>query len=210
MTPRTPKRENDLLPINDDSTSNFAELSTKRAHAEQELLKLKRKQEEYERQAQELESLEQRRNLLVSGQKDMLDKFTRAITLLERSTEETERQLQDVKITLDSFNNHLNQVSIIDPNNWPQDTKLYDQELSKALSKVEHAKSIYNQARSKIQILNNNDFESDTETDDNWNEEQELAAVEIPFTELLRRGFALSLPLILFLSVVVFIILTQK
>jgi molecular chaperone GrpE (heat shock protein) len=187
---------------------SIEDLSQELQEQQERLLELRRQQEEVERRKTELEDLNKRRSELSIGQKTMRERLTRAITVLERSEYESRREIEQLQIIRETFNDHLGQIEGISPGAWTPET--IDEELTKALSKIDHAQSIYNQSRAKIDALSGRDITdgSNTEVDDE-DTDRASSESEVPFAELVRRGFALSLPLILILAMLGFLILIK-
>ena len=150
-------------------------------------------QEQIEKQKRELEELSRRQEELEHGRAEMTDKLTRSLVVLEREAYDAQSRLEQIRVTRESFSQHLELIEAIDPRNWnPSDLH---KELSRALSTVDDARTEYNEQRSRLQaggggngdpvvarctagVYENNDGRS--------------------FAEWLQIGFALSLPLIIF------------
>lgn len=189
----------DLLSRASSSASKSIEdLNLELQEHQERLLQLKRQQEEVERRKRELEELNKRRSELASGQKLLRERLTRAITVLERAEYETRKEIEQLLITRETFTEQLAQIEAINPASWTPEA--IDEELTKALSKVDQAQSIYNQFRAKIDALSGRDIEDGSVTDEDASQAAAGFGDDVPFTELVRRGFGLSLPLILMLG----------
>jgi molecular chaperone GrpE (heat shock protein) len=188
----------DLLNRGSVANKSIEDLNLELQEQQERLLELKRQQEEVERRKRELEELNKRRSELASGQKLLRERLTRAITVLERSEYEARKEIEQLQITRETFTEHLAQIEAINPAGWTPE--VMDEELTKALSKVDHAQSSYNQSRAKIDALSGRDIDDGSSTVDN-DSDGDSSGVEgnVPFTELVVRGFALTLPLILVL-----------
>jgi hypothetical protein len=165
-----------------------------------ELLKnLKRQQEEIEQRKNELMELARRRAELTTGQKRMREHFTRGITLLERAEYVSERQIEEIRTAKKTFQDHLASVEAINPKAWEPDD--VDEELTRALSKIDNAQAVYSQSRAKISALSGQEVEP-ASPEDGGDAEGWDSAAAVPFAELVWRGFALTLPLILVLAAI--------
>ena len=104
------------------------------------------------------------------------------------------------------FSEQLADINNIDPSEWS--AAGIEEELSKALAKVDQAQAIYTQSRAKIDALRGQDLESQAE-ENSTQEGQGAANAPESFGANLIRGFAFNLPLILalFLGLVLFHIL---
>ena len=122
----------------------------------------------------------------------MTDKLTRSLVVLEREAYETQKKLEQLRATRESFGQHLEILEGIDPKAWnPADLH---RELSRALSTVDDARAEFSQQRSRLQAIATQDSEDVPLPE---------AAPEVArgggdrsFVEWVLIGFALSLPLI--------------
>lgn len=188
------------------SAKSIEDLNLELQEQQERLLQLKRQQEEVERRKRELEELNKRRAELEQGQKILRERFTRAITVLERADYEARREIEQLQLIRDTFQEHLKNIEEIDPTAWQPNN--IDEELTRALSKVDHAHSVYNQSRAKIDALSGRDIEDGSRTEATSGEDSEGLG-DVPFGELVRRGFGLSLPLILMLAALGVILLLK-
>jgi predicted RNase H-like nuclease (RuvC/YqgF family) len=137
------------VPTGDTSTAN--EINLKVQRVEEQLLDLKRQQEEIERQKKELDELSRKQREFDEGRRDIVEKLTRGLVLLEREEFEVKRELEQIKIVRDSFAEHLGQTENLNPADWS--TEELPSELTKALARVDQAKAIYSQSRARLQAL---------------------------------------------------------
>jgi chromosome segregation ATPase len=161
--------------------------------AQEQLLQLRRQQEQIEKQKRELEELSRRQEELERGRAEMTDKLTRSLVVLEREAYETQKKLEQLRATRESFGQHLEILEGIDPKAW-NPTDLH-RELSRALSTVDDARAEFSQQRSRLQAIATQDAEDVSLPE---------AAPEIgrgegqrSFGQWVLIGFALSLPLIM-------------
>ncbi len=133
----------------DTSTAN--EINIKVQRVEEQLLDLKRQQEEIERQKKELDELSRKQREFDEGRRDIVEKLTRGLVLLEREEFEVKRELEQIKLVRDSFAEHLSQTETLTPSDWPSEE--LPTELTKALARVDQAKTIYNQSRARLMAL---------------------------------------------------------
>src|ERR1035437_2238115 len=107
--------------------------------AQEALIHLKRQQDQIEKQKRELEELSRRQEELEAGRADMSDKLTRSLVILEREAYDTQKKLEQLRATRESFGQHLELIEAIDPKNW-NPAELH-KELSRALSTVDDARA---------------------------------------------------------------------
>ena len=198
--------EPDLLSGTD--AKSLEDLSQELQIQQEKLLDLKRQQEEIERRKRELEELNKKRQELNVGQKTMKERLTRAIAILENAEYDARKEIEQIQITRQTFADHLATIETIDPNKWPAETM--DDQLTKSLSQIDHAKAIYAQARVRIDALSGKDIDEANSDDSDDDNEENSEAYGVSFGELVKRGFALSLPLIIALLVMALLIIAKK
>jgi hypothetical protein len=160
--------------------------------AQEQLLQLRRQQEQIEKQKRELEELSRRQEELERGRAEMSDKLTRSLVVLEREAYETQKKLEQLRATRESFGQHLEILEGIDPKGWnPADLH---RELSRALSTVDDARAEFSQQRSRLQAIATQDAE-DVSLPEAAPEVMRRGG-ERSFGQWVLIGFALSLPLI--------------
>src|SRR5438034_3038323 len=128
-----------MLELNDDEALSAEHLDSQVQKAQDQLLQLKRQQEQIEKQKRELEELSRRQEELERGRAEMSDKLTRSLVVLEREAYETQKKLEQLRATRESFGQHLELIEGIDPKSW-NPTELH-KELSRALSTVDDARA---------------------------------------------------------------------
>ena len=164
------------------------ELGDKVQQVRAELESLKQKQEEIEREKARLEELKRRQDSLEQGRSDMLDKLTRALVVVQRETEETQKRVEQMHSIYASFSQHLRQLEDINARSWsPQDLP---RELSKALSSVEDARAEYIKSQAKLSVDTSSEISPSAMMESDYPLEEERS-----FFYWLRSGFAFTLPL---------------
>jgi chromosome segregation ATPase len=164
------------------------ELGDKVQQVRAELESLKQKQEEIEREKARLEELKRRQDSLEQGRSDMLDKLTRALVVVQRETEESQKRVEQMHAIYASFSQHLRQLEDINARSWsPQDLP---RELSKALSSVEDARAEYIKSQAKLSVDTSSEITPSSMMESDYPVEEERS-----FVYWLRSGFAFTLPL---------------
>lgn len=192
-----------MLELNEDEANSSEHLDSQVQKAQEQLLQLKRQQEQIEKQKRELEELSRRQEELERGRTEMTDKLTRSLVVLEREAYDSQKKLEQIRATRESFEQHLALLESIDPKSWnPADLH---KELSRSLSTVDDARAEFSQQRSRL---------SATTTDESGEVALPDAAPEVPlggsansFVQWMQIGFALTLPLIIFGFIALFIFL---
>jgi len=136
----------ELLDLEQSPSAEELQDQVKRAQAE--LLQLRQKQEEIEKEKQRLEDLTRRQEELEKGRADIADKLARAIVTVQRETEESQRRFEQLTAIHEAFTEHLRSLEEIDPRSWHG--RDLARELTKALGKVDEARSCYARNHSKL------------------------------------------------------------
>ena len=123
----------------------------------------------------------------------MTDKLTRALVVLEREAYNAQSRLEQIRVARESFGQHLELIEAIDPKSWnPSDLH---KELSRALSTVDEARTVYNEQRSRLQAAGGN--EGDASLPEAVTDAYESHDGR-SFFQWFQIGIALTLPLIIF------------
>ncbi len=177
--------KDEYLDLEDDSPG---ELGDKVQQVRAELESLKQKQEEIEREKQRLEELKRRQDELDNGRAEMLDKLTRALVVVQREVEETQKRLEQLHSIYNSFTQHLRHLESINSKSW-NSTEL-PRELSKAISSVEDARAEFIKAQAKISPESPVESSVPGGIDADYGMYEERG-----FSYWLKSGFAFTLPL---------------
>src|SRR6187399_290982 len=137
-----------MLELSEDDAVTPELLDSQVQKAQEQLLQLRRQQEQIEKQKRELEELSRRQEELERGRAEMGDKLTRSLVVLEREAYDSQKKLEQIRATRESFEQHLALLESIDPKGWnPADLH---KELSRALSTVDDARAEFSQQRSRL------------------------------------------------------------
>jgi len=191
------RAEDNYLPLQKERSSGgggAAEmLSSEMQKAQERLLSLQRQQEQIEKQKRELEELTRKEEEFEEGKEEMVEKFTRALVIVERQTFEVQKQLEQLRATQKNFTEHLRTLEGINPASWSKselDKAVLQRELSKALTALDQARALYGDARSRISVEMNEDVLEEVEE-----EMAESGGMPRSFGEWVVSGFAFTLPL---------------
>jgi predicted RNase H-like nuclease (RuvC/YqgF family) len=196
-----------MLELNEDEALSPEHLDSQVQKAQEQLLQLKRQQEQIEKQKRELEELSRRQEELEHGRAEMADKLTRSLVVLEREGYNAQSRLEQIRAARESFGQHLELIEAIDAKSWnPSDLH---KELSRALSTVDEARTVYNEQRSRLQAAGGNGGDAslpDVVTDSYEGNDGRS------FFQWFQIGVALTLPLIIFgaVALALFVWLASK
>jgi len=175
------------------STTPIEGIGAELQQRQHELISLQRQQQELEQRKRQLEELNTRRMELVQGQREIRDSLLRAVVILERAESQSRKEVEQMHETRQVFSEQLSEINNIDPSEWS--AAGIEQELSKALAKVDQAQAIYTQSRAKLDALRGRDLEPTTE--DGTPSSDSTTPSSDSFVANFARGLAFNLPLIL-------------
>lgn len=112
--------------------------------AQEELQRIQQQREELERKKQELEELTARKRAFVSQQVELTERFTTAVTMIDRTLYEIREEMEDLEQCRVSFASHLDKIQKLNPDNWTRDT--LHEKLERATVSLELAAEEYDQA----------------------------------------------------------------
>jgi len=191
-----------MLELNEEDANSTEHLDSQVQKAQEQLVALRRQQEQIEKQKRELEELSRRQEELERGRKEMTDKLTRSLVILEREAYDSQKKLEQIRATRESFEQHLSLLESIDPKGWnPGDLH---KELSRSLSAVDDARAEFSQQRSRL---------SATVSEESGEVVLPDAAPDVSlggsnsFFHWMQIGFAVTLPLIIFGFLALFLFL---
>ena len=181
-----------FLDLPEDQSGSSEMLDSQVQRAQEQLLQLKRQQEQIEKQKRELEELSRKQEDLEKGRADMIEKLTRSLVVIERETYETEKRVEQLRMTNATFAQHLDSLERINPKAW-SNLDLH-KELSKALSAVDDARAEYTKSLTKINAKS--DAEVISHSASHVEEGFDATPVDESFMVWLKRGFAFTLPIL--------------
>jgi hypothetical protein len=174
---------------------------------QQELLLLQRQQQELEQRKRQLEELNTRRTELLQGQREIRERLLRAIVILERAEGQGRKEVEQMHETRQTFSEQLAEITAIEPSEWSPSS--IEEELSRALAKVDQAQAVYTQSRAKLDALRGRDLEPVEGGEESSASGSRSGTGGDSFSDNFARGLAFNLPLIvaLLLGLVLFQIL---
>ena len=116
----------------------------KLADAQSQLELLQSQRRELERQKLALEDLNHRKQVFLNGQLDLCERYSTAITSLERELYLSKQEIDDLEQTRKSFVKHLQRIESLNPEAWPKES--LNTELQNALVILDKAEDEYEQA----------------------------------------------------------------
>jgi cell division protein FtsB len=195
-----------MLELSEEEPMSPELLDSQVQRAQEQLLHLRRQAEQIEKQKRELEELSRRQEELERGRAEMTDKLSRSLVILEREGYDSQKKLEQIRATHESFTQHLQLLEGIDPKSW--NPAELPKELSRALSTVDDARTEFSQQRSRLEASGGDSNEMDLP--DIASGSAGLSGKS--FGQWVQIGFAVSLPLIAFgiLALIIFLWMAQK
>lgn len=128
------------------------ETDWKLQEAREQLLVLRRQQEELERQKSDLEELRRKQDEYARGKAEMIDKLARGLATLEREQIQAQRLAELCEKSSEAFRDYLDQLQSLNDEQWNSNN--VRAELSSALGIIENSRLEYKRARTKLDCLN--------------------------------------------------------
>jgi hypothetical protein len=135
-----------------DTPAHREEVDSRLTEAREQLVVLRRQQEELERQKGELEELRRKQNEYTRGKAEMIDNLTRGLVTLEREQIIAQRQAELCGQTRTAFRDYLEQLQTINDADW--NSSNLRAELTRVLGVIENSRLEFNRARTKLDCLN--------------------------------------------------------
>jgi hypothetical protein len=202
--PNPPRTDEQYLELGEDENLSTEQLDNQVQRAQEQLLALKRAQDQLERQKRDLEELSRRQEQLHQGKTEMVERFTRAVVVLERETYEAQKRVEQLQAIHASFSQHLDVLEGINPKTW--EGAEINKELNRALSAVDDARAEFNRSLPKISIETNSD-EADSIAAASGYQLEYGAEPPKDFLYWLKAGTAFTLPIIVILVIMLFMLL---
>lgn len=187
------------LEISSERAAITEDFEGKLADAQTQLELLQTQRQELERQKIALEDLNQRKQEFLSGQLDLTEKFSTAVTTIERELFESKQEIDDLDQTRAAFVNHLNRIESLNPEAWPRES--LSTELQKALVILDKAEEEFEQAVSY--------FAGTRKSSVFGGPSGSVRGIhgQTDFQTMLRNGLAFNLPIIVLGSIALIIYL---
>ncbi len=156
--------DTDLLPATPSSSSadtsvksalnasqGRAEIDARVEQARQQMLELRRQQDELERERQELEELRRKEEEFESGKAEMLDELSRTIGMIEQEEFELNKRSGMLLNCREVYQDYIRQLQEIRENEWSGNE--LKGHLVKAVAVVDSARSELNKGRAQLNLL---------------------------------------------------------
>lgn len=164
---------------------------------QREAQRLREELERAEREAARLALIKQKEDRLRSGKAASLDHLKKATLIIDREMERLQSNYEELNTVREIFQSHIADINAIVPNSWSDEHQ--EERLDDAISKVEEAEETHAKAMRRINQIIGEKIEPKKSL---LKESPEVSE----FASYFRMGFAFTLPLILTLIIVIFLI----
>lgn len=184
----------------------FDDLAERARQAQEKLEELEREKQELERRRLYFEELSRKQQEVETGRKDLKAKLRRALSMLQREEDALKRESEQVAKTRIIFEDTLHSVEEIDPESWPREQ--LEENLTEALSLLDHARMTYNENRVKVEVLQDEEAVPAAE-EETLSDPYAAAGADDSFLYWFKRGLAFNLPVII-LGVLIIVLLLRR
>ncbi len=196
-TPSSDERTASVGKASPQVSQSQAETHARIEQARQQILELRRQQDELERLRQELEDLRRREDEFEHGKIEMLEELSRTITSIEQEEFELNKRAAMLVSFRELYQDYIRQLSDIHENEWSQDE--LKTHLTKAVSVVDAARAELNKGRAQLSFLGEGPIKLAADTATPSSLPSIIPSMETSFNFKLefQKGLARSLPFII-------------
>lgn len=179
------------------SSPSRAEIDARVEQARQQMLELRRQQEELERERQELEELRRREEEFEHGKAEMLEALGRAVATIEKEEFELNKKTTSLADFRQLFQEHVRKLQDIHENEWRGEE--LKAQLAQAVSVVESSRAELNRGRAQLSFLGEGPvrLETDEALRGSNAGAEAPASAGFDFASEFQRGLARSLPFLI-------------
>ncbi len=170
------------------------ELTTQVADAVKEMEELRMRQEQLERERNDLQDLARRQDDYEDAKAEIMGHLSRSILHLERDEQQANRYAELMAVMRERFKDTLEELRGINEAGWSKDA--FQTELNKALVLVEEARSVYRRGIAKIDAENWHQVQEGAEQPTVLARSEGRGGLPRRFGFWLRAGLAFSIPMI--------------
>lgn len=166
------------------------------ADTAEEIERLKMRQDELEHEKSSLEELNRKQDEYASSKKDIIENLSRNIILMEKDEVRANRMMELLSASRSRFRDMLGEIRDISEEGWTEDG--FEEELDKALALLESSRMEYSKSIAKVDAESwqkGGDGQAQLATLD---EASRGSIVNKGFLFWIKVGFAVSLPMVLF------------
>jgi hypothetical protein len=185
------------------------EVNSQMATKLDELERLRSRQEALEKEKSALENLRNNQEKYEAGKREMLDHLDKSLISMEREDIVLNQRLALLTDTAKSFKGMLKELREFSEEQWPADSAGLRDELNRTLTIIDNIRKEYNRSCARLEAAR----ETKSETLANqllMDESEALARRQRSFGDWLKIGFAVSLPLIIMLAILMAVLVMKQ
>jgi len=187
-----------------DRSDRTEDYDRKLKDAQDELERIQEQREELERKKLQLEELTTRKHEFVAQQVELTEKFTSAVTLIDRTLLELRGEAEDIEQCRACFAAHLDKIQKFNPGNWTRDN--LSEKLERATLAIDQAEDEFDQAAVHFDGTRSGAIFG---RPSKRGSARKSSGVSSEFMSNLRNGFAFNLPVIVLGSVALVVYLLK-
>jgi len=178
-----------------------AQIEGQVAQTSEELERLRLRQDTLERERKALQDLRERQDEYETVRAEMIENLGQTIPVLEREEVKIEQVAELVSITRTRFKALLTEVEELDAENWGDE--IIRDEMGKALAIIEETRIEFRKSMSKLDSMRNTMIQGDADSlNASMNQNSPISSGHPKsFAQWIGIGFAVSLPMILFIMI---------
>ena len=187
-----------------DRSDRTEDYDRKLKDAQDELERIQEQREELERKKLQLEELTTRKHEFVAQQVELTEKFTSAVTLIDRTLLELRGEAEDIEQCRACFAAHLDRIQKFNPGNWTRDN--LSEKLERATMAIDQAEDEFDQAAAHFEGTRSGAIFG---RPSKRGRAHKSSGVATEFLSNLRNGFAFNLPVVVLGSVALVVYLLK-
>ena len=207
-----PSDEVPVRPITDFNLTRMArfkqDMGEKSAQASQDMERLRQRQEEIEREKHDVEDLRRKTEEYERGKRDLVERFSQSLVSLEKEEIEAEQLSELLAAVRKRFKMMMAELQDLNEEMWPEES--YRDELARALSILENARQEYNKSMARLDAIHGEKGTPASHAPLTFEDHRPFQEIEHPFGYWIRIGLAVSLPLIVFLALLVTVLIVLR
>lgn len=170
------------------------------ATAAKELERLRQKQENLEKEKNQLEDLRRRQSDYERSKSEMIQHLNQSMITLEKQELHTEQLLQLVQEARQRCRGWKGDIDAIDEEQWPEEQ--FREELGNAIARIDDIRLEFNKILGKISSAQTEEQKQAAKQPVIYDDTAQPIATEKSFADWLKVGFAVSLPIIITLTII--------
>lgn len=194
-----PVQELNLTPL----TKRKDEINSQMATKLDELERLRSRQEALEKEKSMLEHLRNSQEKYEAGKREMIDHIEKSLVSLEREDVMLNQRLAILTDSANRFKEMVKDLRQFNEDQWPTDSSGLRDELNKTLAIIDNIRKDYNRSCARLEAAREAKGQESAPNQLLFDESGDSSAKKRGFGDWFKIGFAVSLPLIVMLAVLI-------